>query len=254
MSKRYEGTPGRRAERGLTLLEVAIGTAIVGLLLVFLGSVVSLQANILGHGGDDANTVVPAIAALNRIRDELRSAAHNPPGVTASPVYAASATSMTFRRADGFGDDGLSPAGRVSENGVRYARFATTISFVVTEAPSATFPSGRGEVRLARSGTLPAGMPASEVLCRNVTDFAFFDGASTANPPIAPVTATQIIGFRIVVSRPSAMPGARGAPISSTLGSPSAGSATERGLALQTKVKVLPELITDTEAIPVVGP
>ncbi len=238
----------------MTLIEVVFGMAILGLLAIFIGAIISLQADLFGKSGDQSNTVRPAAGALDRIRDELRSAVNTTnAGISATPAYSCRRRSITFRRAQGFGD--LGDSSLVSEWGVRYEPYVTTIAY----DPVAF------RVTLTRSGTVPAGMPASEVLCGptpanptapRVTDFMFFDAMSTASPPEPASDATditaEIIGIRIVVTHPSAMPNAKGVAANSSFPMPNGGAVN--AYALQTKVRVLPEIIDSSETLPAVGP
>lgn len=231
---------GEIGQTGFTLLEVAVALALAAALLLALGAALASQAEVYGASQDDANVFLPAHAALQRIRNELATAVQSPSGVTAAPVYSVSGTSFTFRPAIGYigRDDpeyaAASAAGLVSINDVRYAPFVKTIAY---DAAAET-------VTISVAGTLPAGMKATEVIARDVVEFAFFDAESQADPPAPATTSTWVVGVRLTTRRPSVAPGARGQPVFSS----------PAGVPLTARVRVLPELIFSTQGKPAVGP
>ncbi len=225
---------------GFTLVNAVVALVVAGVVLIGIAAAFSLHANILGQVADDATTFLPAANALYRIRDELKSAAQNPDGVTAAPVYAVSATSITFRSAEGYIElsdpsyPALKQAGLVSTNNIQYAGYAKTISY---DANART-------VTLTISGTAPAGAKTSEVLASDVVAFAFFDGESQSNPPAAPTVNSYVIGIRLVIRRRSTTTASGGADVNSDVG----------GEVLMTKVLIPPESLLNTKSKPVVGP
>lgn len=251
---------GRR-ERGATLLETAITLGILAVLFGGLAGVLTMQANVTGQTADTFNVFLAAETALQRIRDELKSAVQAPAGLTALPVYAVSATSITFRPPERFirstdpSYAALKSAGRISNNGILYAEYAKTISYNATDKT----------VNLTISGTPPPGMKTSEILAGqeskvrtgvgDVVSFAFFDGESKANPPVAPTDASYVIGIRIVVQRPSSAPGAKGADVwSSPVPAIDPDPAVRDRRALTAKVLLQPEALANTPNKPLVGP
>jgi len=214
--------------------------AITSILLVALGMAFSTQSEILGRTGDAHATFTPAAAALQRVRDELASAVQNPAGLTATPAYAVSASFLTFRPPEGYIDPSdpsyatLKAQGRVSSNNILYASYAKTI----------TYDGATRTLNLVVAGTPPAGMKTSEVLARDVTSFAFFDGESQAVTPIDATVNSWVIGARITIRRVSMAPGAKGANVDSSVA----------GQALSTKVRLVPESLLNSQSKPIVGP
>jgi len=231
--------PARSRQAGFTMLEMSMAFVLLAALLAMLGTALLSLVSVLGRAVDEEATFLRAASALVRIKEELSSAVQDPAGITASPSYAVSATSVTFRTPVGVarktdpGYDALVEAGRVSTAGLLYAPYARTISFDAVAH----------EVRLSVTGTIPIGMPATEVLARDVAEFAFYDGESRTSPPAAPRNDSWVLGCRIVLRRASTAPQARGEAVDSNVD----------GAVLSVKIAVLPETLINKRAKPEVG-
>jgi hypothetical protein len=220
----------------VTLLEVAVASALLAGMMVMLGAALMAVAAVLGRATDDEMTFLRGVSALVRIRDELESAVQAPQGVTALPAYSVSASAVTFRQPVGVistsdpSYPAMVAAGLVSRGGLLYAPYAKTIAY----------DAASRRVTLSATGTLPAGMPAVTVLAEDVAEFAFFDGESHASPPAAPTSESWVIGCRIVIRRPSAAPAERGAEADSSMG----------GAVLTIKANVAPETLINKRSKP----
>ncbi len=226
--------------RGMTLVELMFGLGLLAVAAFAVGAALTIQADVTGRVADDDHVFLPAHICLERIRSELKSAVQTPPGVTAEPFYSVSATAVTFRPAVGVVEESdpayatLAAEGRVSSNGVVYAPYVKVISY----------DAETRRVTLESAGTLPSGMPATEVLASDVESFAFFDGESQAKPPADPDDDTWVLGVRMEVSRSSAEPGTRGAVVRSNRGD----------VVLTSKVLMQPETLVNAKSKPATGP
>lgn len=207
-------TRRRSAPRGMTLVEIVIATTILLSVFLILAMTMRSQSDATAEITNRANTFHPAKNALHRILLELQSAVRQPPQLAATPTYAVSATSITFRkpvRCMSTGDPNFaaaSAAGLVSANRVLYDPYAVTISY----------DAANRWVTLVRTGTVPAGMPTLETLATNVNSFAFYDGESLSNPPAAPTVNSFMIGVRLEIQTRSELVTEAGATRSSNLG------------------------------------
>jgi prepilin-type N-terminal cleavage/methylation domain-containing protein len=204
----------RRGRKGLTLIEVIVSSAIISILFVVLAAGLQSQGAATATTSNDARTFHAARAALNRILTELASAVRSPPGLTAAPTYAVSATSITFRRPIRYitttdADYATAvAAGRVSANRILYDPYAIRIAYDPT-ARTVTYS------RIAGTTPLPG---FTQVLCSNVTSFAFYEGENLSATPPAPTNGSFIIGVRLTVSATSDLVTDVGGSVTSNLG------------------------------------
>jgi len=226
--------PRKTKSAGFTLIEVMIGVAVMGAMIATMTVALSAQANLFGVSADAHRVLVPAQVCLQRVQNELKTA------VRATPGYAVSGTSISFRPLVGYipstdpNYTAKNSAGLISSSSIEYAAYVKTISYDAVNK----------RVLLTATGTLAPGVRPSETLCENVEVFQFADGENTTATPPAAVAATRVILVRVEVSRVSAAPGAKGALASSTVA----------GRVLSTKVRVFPELLVNSSNGAVVGP